>query len=246
MTPAEFLESTLLDFGFTEVPNSKAQRIARLQRFLLDAHRKGKLSALFVDEAHKLNPDVLEEIRLLGNFELTDEKLLQVALVGQSELDELLDGAQLRQFKQRIAVRLRMLPLASADVEHYLRFRWIKAGGKDLPFSTEAVKTIAQMSQGIPRLMNVICDNALMQAFAEGSVTVQQLHILSACADLRIGAAISAPKPEPAAALNPISTGAGYAIKTFERYDTRPPKHSQSLLTRLAGKLRLIERAETA
>ena len=119
LTPAEFLEATLLDFGFTDVPDSKAQRIARLQNFLLQGHREGKVSALIVDEAHKLTPELLEEIRLLGNFESADEKLLQVALVGQGELDELLDRDQLRQFKQRIAVRLSMSPISGTDIAQY-------------------------------------------------------------------------------------------------------------------------------
>jgi general secretion pathway protein A len=247
LTPAEFLEATMLDFGFTEVPDSKAQRIARLQRFLLEGHLRGMVSALFIDEAHKLTPEVLEEVRLLGNFESTDEKLLQVALVGQSELDELLDREQLRQFKQRIAVRLTMLPLAGADIERYLRFRWMKAGGDELPFSVAAVQTIGQMSQGVPRLINVICDNALMQAFAEESVTVQQRHILSACADLRLGVAAptAPPKPPAAAGPDPANNTASSPIKTLERYNPAGPKRSRSLLTRLACKLGLAETVET-
>src|ERR1035438_10329638 len=92
LSPAEFLEAALMDFGLTNIPSSKAQRIAEFQRFLWKGHRAGQISALIVDEAHKLSLDVLEEIRLLGNFETANEKLLQIALVGQCELDALLNS----------------------------------------------------------------------------------------------------------------------------------------------------------
>src|ERR1700733_1740666 len=91
LTPSEFLELAMLDFGLTDIPTSKAHRLWSLQKFLLAGQREGKVSVLIVDEAHKLSPEVLEEIRLLGNFECADEKLLQVVLIGQSELDEVLN-----------------------------------------------------------------------------------------------------------------------------------------------------------
>src|SRR5262249_56233895 len=90
LTPAEFLEAVLLDLGFEDIPASKAQRIAKLQKLLWEGDRTGKITALIVDEAHKLSLDVIEEIRLLGNFESASNKLLQVVLLGQSELDDLL------------------------------------------------------------------------------------------------------------------------------------------------------------
>jgi general secretion pathway protein A len=249
LTPAEFLEATLLDFGFTDIPASKAQRIFQLQSFLLTGHRQGKVSALIVDEAHKLTPEVLEEIRLLGNFESADEKLLQVALVGQNELDTLLDREQLRQFKQRIAVRLSMSPLSGGDIEQYMRFRWMKAGGNELPFSKEAIRIVAQVSQGVPRVINVICDNTLMHAFAEETAAVQQRHVVSACKDLRLAVPSVSPVPaapavaatEPAA----VATSPDYPIKTLERYDTGSGTKA-SLLTRLAGKLGFAQGVETA
>src|SRR5690242_4121621 len=111
LTPAEFLELALLDFGLTEVPESKAQRLWLLQNLILQGQRQGKVSALIVDEAHKLSPEVLEEIRLLGNFEEAEQKILQILLVGQTELDQVLERPDLRQLKQRIGVRLSLGPL---------------------------------------------------------------------------------------------------------------------------------------
>ena len=106
LSPSEFLEAAMLDFGLDEVPPSKARRIAMFQSFLCKAHSEGQIPTLIIDEAHKLSLDVLEEVRLLGNLESAGQKLLQIVLTGQSELDDLLYTPELRQFKQRVALRL--------------------------------------------------------------------------------------------------------------------------------------------
>src|SRR5579872_3045130 len=150
LTPAEFLELVLLDFGIVEVPASKAQRLTILREFLTEAFQQRRVPVLVVDEAHKLPPDVLEEIRLLSNFELPEGKLLQIVLAGQTELGDLLNRQDLRQLKQRVAVRLAIHPLSAVDVDHYIRHRWQRAEGREPhPFQPEAVRTIAQYSRGI-------------------------------------------------------------------------------------------------
>jgi len=165
----EFLELVLMDFGITDVPSSKAQRIIRLQELLVDLHEQGKVPVLIVDGAHKLRPEVLEEIRLLTNFESTKRKLLQIVLAGQSELADLLNRDDLRQVKQRVEIRLQVRPLARGEVGNYMRHRWQCAGGSAaLPFSVEAISLIAGGARGIPRLVNAICDNALLLAHAAG------------------------------------------------------------------------------
>jgi general secretion pathway protein A len=238
LTTAEFLELAMLDFGFADVPASKAQRIALLQRFLLSGHRQGKVTALVIDEAHKLSPEVLEEIRLLGNFEYSDQKLLQILLLGQTELDGLLNRQDLRQFRQRIAFRLLIQPLSPGQVEQYMRHRWEKAGGSCFPFAREAAEDVASASQGIPRLINSICDNALMQAFAEGSVAVEARHVCHACSDLFLARPMKA--SEPAAAVLPVAATGTSELKTLHRYHS--PDSTSSLLTRWAGKLRVAHR----
>src|SRR5215472_8629790 len=105
LTPAEFLELALLDFGIGSIPASKAQRLLLLEEFLVKAREQKQVPVLVVDEAHKLPPDVLEEIRLLSNFEQAEAKLLQIVLAGQTELAAVLNRPDLRQLKQRIAVR---------------------------------------------------------------------------------------------------------------------------------------------
>lgn len=249
LTPAEFLEAALLDFGITDVPASKARRIALLQNLLWTGHRAGKISALIIDEAHKLSLEVLEEIRLLGNFESAEQKLLQIALIGQSELDELLSCDHLRQFKQRIALRVSVSALEGKEIEQYIRYRWMKAGGSEPPFSSDALTNIGHVSKGIPRVINVLCDNALMQAFGEGSVSVEVRHVLAACQDLRFAEAYTPktvvpqtiPAAEAAAPAMPLDTS---PMRTLERYSAAG--EHPSWLARLAGKLGLHQRIETA
>ena len=187
LTGPEFLEMVLLNFGFEQIPASKAQRLKMLQNFLIRSDQEGKISALVVDEAHKLSADLLEEIRLLGNLEASDHKLLQIVLVGQDELNERLNLPDLWQLKQRMVVRMSLRRLDRYESEQYLRFRWRKAGGsEDLPFTDEAIDTIAAWSLGIPRLINAICDNALLIAFSASTTTVDAALIREACGELQL------------------------------------------------------------
>jgi general secretion pathway protein A len=185
LTPQEFIELLMLNFGITSVPASKAQRLVGLQQFLVRNHEEGRIAVLIVDEAHKLGPELLEEIRLLSNFENPREKLIQIVLVGQPELSDLLNREDLRQLKQRVAVRLSIGPLGPDEFEPYLKFRWSAAcDGQPMPFSAEALEGIARWSRRIPRLVNAICDNALMQAYSEGQHDVGMRHVRDACLDL--------------------------------------------------------------
>jgi general secretion pathway protein A len=202
LTPSEFLEMTLLDFGVEDIPSSKAQRLWKLQNLLIQGRDEGKVSALIVDEAHKLSLEVLEEIRLLGNFEGADQKLLQIVLVGQSELDDILNRQDLRQLKQRVAVRLSIGPLAQAEVAQYIRHRWLRAGGDQPPFSAQATNDIAQASRGIPRLINSVCDNALTRVFSEGSSLVEARHVQAAVTALRLNS-LPGDLPVPSLAEHP-------------------------------------------
>jgi general secretion pathway protein A len=254
LSPAEFLEMAMLDFGLTDIPQSKAQRIHILQQFLLSGDAAGQISALVVDEAHKLSREVLEEIRLLGNFENANNKLIQILLIGQNELTDVLNREDLRQFKQRIAVRLKLEALSRADVAQYIQHRWTKGGGsRPAPFPAAVVEQIAGHSQGIPRLINAICDNALLLAFAKGQSTVAAEHVLEAAGDLdliREAAVETAPEasnevgeetvmaaaaPDPAPAPRPAATP---RFKMLERYGS-DPQPKASLWARWFGKLGL-------
>jgi general secretion pathway protein A len=200
LTGSEFLEMILLDFGVASIPESKTRRLQKLRQLLARNREERKISVLIVDEAHKLSREVLEEIRLLGNFENPDEKLLQVLLAGQPELADMLNREDMRQFKQRIAVRLRLEPLPEDDVGPYIALRCREAGGPEPhPFTPEAVALVAKCSNGIPRLINSICDSALLLAFAEESKQVTEPHVRSIAEDLDLRAPLRAPVLAPAA-----------------------------------------------
>jgi general secretion pathway protein A len=197
LTASEFLEGVLLDFEIKDVPSSKAQRLWKLQEFLARTHHENRFAVLIIDEAHKLSLEVLEEIRLLGNYESASEKFLQILLLGQSELDGLLNRRDLRQLKQRIALRLYIDPLAPSEIQQYLCFRWAKAGGKQAPpFSPEAVAGVIQWSQGIPRLINSICDSALLTAYVDGSPLVGVNYVRQVAGNLGL---IKTAGPSPSA-----------------------------------------------
>jgi len=152
----------------------------------------GKIAVLVIDEAHKLAPSVLEEVRLLSNLELPGEKLLQIVLAGQDEILEMLDRPELRQFSQRISVRLALSPLVPADIEQYVALRWAKAGAKAAPpFTSEAYAEVAQLSRGIPRLVNALCDNALTTAFVEKPPVVGARHVREAARDLGLSRSVN-------------------------------------------------------
>lgn len=185
--PEEFLELAMLDFGLADLPASKPQRLARFNQFLMDNYNEGITSVLFIDEAHTLTPALLEEVRLLANFETSDAKLLQIVLAGHTELDELLERHELRQLKQRIAVRVSLQPLRPQDVGPYMRYRWRKAGSKkEMAFTKEAIAAVAYFSQGIPRSINALADNALLQIFGAGKSVVDAQVIAETAKDLRL------------------------------------------------------------
>jgi general secretion pathway protein A len=246
LKPDEFLELAMLDFGIPDIPASKAQRLWKLQKFLLKGKQEGKVSVLIIDEAHKLNAELLEEIRLLGNFEVADEKLLQVLLLGQSELDDVLSRPDLWQFKQRISVRLSLAALSANEVEHYIQHRWKVAGGKNAPpFSPGAIATVRKRSKGIPRVINSICDNALMLAFADQAASVTAEHIEAAAADLQliekqaapvtpVTPAIQAPAMPP-----PVPAPVNGTAAAVPPVVLKPVERKQSLLGRWADRLGL-------
>ena len=194
VNPSEFLEMLLTDLGVEHIPDSKTGRILALHRFLLAASQENKTVILIVDEAQKLSPETLEEIRLLSNFETEREKLLQIVLAGQPELTRVLNREDLRQLKQRIALRLEIGPISPGEVPHYLKFRWKRSGAiGDLPFSDPAMDAIATWSQGIPRLINSICDSALMLAVALDQPIVEASQIMDVVRDLNLVLPASSP-----------------------------------------------------
>ena len=155
-----------------------------LNEFLLQRYREGENAALIIDEAQNLASDVLESIRLLSNFETTKDKLLQILLAGQPELNERLNTPQLRQLKQRVTLRHHLRPFSLSECQEYIVSRLRHAGGGPGLFTPRAIERIHHYSGGIPRLINVICDNAMINAYALDKKEIEPLIIQEVADDL--------------------------------------------------------------
>ncbi len=169
LSSAEFLQYILSDFGLSTSGKNKTELLLDLGHFVVSRGSKKLTTVLIVDEAHHLSTEILEEVRLLTNLETTEDKLLQVVLVGQPELDEKLDSVGLRQLKQRIALRARLDPLDGNETRGYIERRLQIAGTSSKTntlFSEETIAAVYRYSRGFPRLINTICENALIIAYA--------------------------------------------------------------------------------
>lgn len=168
LNEGEFFDFVLHDFGIPCESRDKSQRLIRLNEWLLDRYRERRTAVLIVDESQNLAADVLEEIRLLTNMETTQEKLLQIVLSGQPELEEKLRDPSLRQLRQRITIRCRTCPLSREEMQSYVAERLRVAGASGEPiFSIEAVDAVYKHSQGIPRIANLVCEHSLINAFVD-------------------------------------------------------------------------------
>jgi general secretion pathway protein A len=170
LTRSEFVETLARGFSMSaEAATSKAILLDELERILLERRNCGEVMALVVDEAQRMSDDLLEEVRLLANIETSTTKLLPLVLAGQPELADRLNESSLRQLKQRIALRCDLPSLTLAETAAYIAFRIRTAGGEaSRLFTREAVTLIHESAKGIPRVVSVICDNALLSGFALG------------------------------------------------------------------------------
>jgi general secretion pathway protein A len=179
ITPTQFLKAIAAEFGLNPWKKSKMQVVSSLRDFLVDRRKHGRTVVLIVDEAQALSAEVLEEVRLLGNLETATEKLVQTVLVGQPELRQLVGQHRLRQLDQRIAVKFHLGALSQEDVGAYVEHRLHVAGGDGrILFGPAAKAEVGHASRGIPRLVNSICDQALLQAFVsdEPAVSVETVR----------------------------------------------------------------------
>jgi general secretion pathway protein A len=168
------LEYVLEDWGVKSTAVNQAQRLVELNEFLIDQHRKGKSPVLVIDEAQNLSVETLEAVRLLSNFETTQQKLIQILLVGQPELRDTLSRPELRQLKQRIGLRCHIGPLSAGETRAYIRHRLRIAGASDVGLFTDAaVQRIAEYSRGVPRVINIVCDHCLLSGYADSKRRIE-------------------------------------------------------------------------
>lgn len=165
----DLLEAICDEFGIQYPEKATLKQLSNgIHKTLLDNHANGFQSLLLIDEAQHLSTQVLEQLRLLTNLETDSQKLLKVLLIGQPELQAKLQTGELRQLAQRITGRYHLLPLSDKEITQYIQFRLRIAGGTETMFSSKAIKIIGQYTQGVPRLINLVCDKALTYAFYSG------------------------------------------------------------------------------
>ncbi len=162
--------------------------LALLNQFLRDSYQRGDNVAVIIDEAQNLSTDVLERVRLLSNFETQRDKLLQVLLIGQPELSDRLNDPALRQLKQRVALRHHLSPLTATECRAYIAKRLEVAGGDLSLFSDDAVEAVNSYSGGIPRLINILCDNGLLTAYGSRQSCVDAAMVAGIAHDLHLSA----------------------------------------------------------
>ncbi len=224
LSTTEFFQYIMADLGLPYAGRTKTEILLDLNRFLIQRHARGLITALVIDEAQDLRPDLLEEIRLLTNLETSQQKLLQIVLLGQPELDRVLESPDLRQLKQRISLRCQLLPLSEDETRAYVLSRLERAGAKpESPvFTDDALSALHEYSRGIPRIINNLCENTMVSAYAREQKQVTAELIAEVAADFRL---------TPASALPEETT-----VSTRESQD-----NGDSLLRSLFRALRTVE-----
>jgi general secretion pathway protein A len=188
MNVPQFLDYMMADFGIPVDSRAKSQVLLRLYNWLLDRYRAGETAVLIVDEAQNLSDEVLEEIRMLTNLETFTEKLLQIVLVGQPELEQKLKQPQLRQLRQRLTLRAKTHPLTLEETRAYVQQRLRIAGsnGQQI-FDPEALASIHRYANGIPRVINLLCEHCLVSAFVDQQKLVSTAVVDAVARDFDLG-----------------------------------------------------------
>lgn len=185
LSARELLSSICDELGIRHPAGSTIKRLIDLvNQHLLDAHARGRHQVLIIDEAQNLSADVLEQLRLLTNLETAEKKLLQIVLLGQPELQEMLETRELRQLAQRVTARYHLDAIDRSELPAYLRYRLSVAGQRSEFFNTARMAQLYRLSGGIPRVINLICDRALLGAYSEGTHEVNRDHIAQAAREV--------------------------------------------------------------
>jgi general secretion pathway protein A len=185
LTPTEFLQAVLTEFGFKPFNKHKVELLDMLNMFLIEQYSNNKKVVLIIDEAQNLSKKVLEEVRMISGIETHKEKVLRIILAGQPELKDTLDSPSLKQLVQRVRLRFHIGPLDRREMREYIERRLAVAGSHERSlFAEDSFDVIYRFSGGIPRLINTLCDTALLCAFADGKNSVAAVDVISAAEEL--------------------------------------------------------------
>jgi general secretion pathway protein A len=226
LTAAELLAAVCdeLRIPYPAETTSLKVLVDALSQYLLAAHARGRRTVLIIDEAQNLPAEVLEQIRLLTNLETATEKLVQVILIGQPELISLLDRRELRQLAQRVTARYHLQPFTEAETLAYIRHRMQVAGQKETIFSEPAMRRAHRLAGGVPRLINVICDRALLGAYAQDRRHVDAMTVLRAAKEVLGPAAARSPvrwRWVAAGVAVVVAVAGGWVLRAPESLDVR-------------------------
>jgi putative secretion ATPase (PEP-CTERM system associated) len=228
LEPRELLEAVLLDFGLSVDGKSKPALLCDLVDFLVLQREEGRWPLLVIDEAQNLSPEALEEVRLLSNLETEKSKLLQILVVGQPNLRDTISGPGLEQFRQRVAVSYHLTALDAPDTGAYINYRLQRAAiGEPLRFPAAAANLVHSRSRGVPRIVNVICDAALVFGCAEERRNIDRALLEEVIAELEVTGVLLPPEPEKSVA--PLveghaGEGKGGPNSAATRLENRPYK----------------------
>lgn len=241
LDPRELLESAMIDLGLEVSGKSKPAMLKQFGEFLVNERMAGRIVLLVIDEAQNLGLPALEEIRMLSNLETEKSKLLQILLAGQPGLRDTIASAQLEQFRQRIAVSYHLMPLDEPDTESYINYRLAHAAlGEPPTFPPDAAALVYRASAGVPRIVNVICDAALVFGYAEERPRIDTQLLQEVLVELRsTGVLPSVPAqpagPGPATAAPPrpdFAVSSAESIPRLEAAPARAPQITEEALTR--------------
>jgi general secretion pathway protein A len=227
LTVEELLQSIGEEFHLPPAQGTSVKALVdRLNEFLLKSHAEGRNNVLVIDEAQNLEPDVLEQLRLLTNLETRERKLLQIVLIGQPELREMLARPQLEQLAQRVIARYHLGALTPAETEQYIRHRMDVAGlERAFPFEPRAIKRIHEISRGIPRRINLLCDRALLGAYATSRASVDRQIVDQAAQEVFGKASVHPPVRQRTALVLGLGLAAGAGLYAAA---TRVAQHDES------------------
>jgi type II secretory pathway predicted ATPase ExeA len=220
----DFLEFVLTDFGLEPANRTKSGMLIQLNRWLIERYREHGVCVIVIDEAQNLSWELMEEIRLLTNLETSSEKLVQIVFSGQPELEEKLRNPAVRQLRQRVSLWCRTRPLTSDETHAYIAERLNIAGASEPVFSSDAIELVHRYSKGIPRLINLICEHALISAFVEQvkPVTARIVEDVSSELDLETQPFVLSSAHLPSASVHAMPNDMPFAINPIvEANDSR-------------------------
>ncbi len=232
LTVPELLSTLCVEFGIAYPPGNTSIKVFVdcINAYLLEANARGRHTVLIIDEAQNLSADVLEEMRLLTNLETNQRKLLQIILLGQPELATMLERPELRQLAQRVVARYHLGPLTKAEVAAYVRHRLDVAGARRPLFPAVLMRRLYALSRGIPRVINVLCDRALLGAYVQGREQVDRATLAQAAREVfhQPAARRDLTRPLIAALLLAIGVAAAVTYQRQQRETVAPPAASMA------------------